>query len=98
MSDFQINNPVYKDLIDLNLIDANEIKIFHKKTRDGKFKVLIDPSSELIFLEKFSLKDDYYFDSPGAANFDSFFKKNGYFVDDLRRFEFLKDQINRAGH
>tara|TARA_B100000989_G_C19486794_1_gene447860 strand:+ start:368 stop:1252 length:885 start_codon:yes stop_codon:yes gene_type:complete len=98
MSELKINNPVYEDLIKLNLIDPKEIRVFHNKTRDGDFKVLIDKSSDLLFLEKNSLPENYYQESPEAAGFDNFFKKNGYFEDDLRRFNFLKKYIKNNNY
>ena len=52
----------------------SSIKLFHDKTRDGEFNVLIDESSGVIFLEKYVNTENHYIESPNAASFDSYFK------------------------
>ncbi|URQ69299.1 class I SAM-dependent methyltransferase [SAR86 cluster bacterium] len=96
MKNFNITNPVFSDLENVKAINPNTIKLLHDKTRDGSFNVLIDESSGVIFLEKFNIIEDHYIESPGAAGFDSYFNQNGYFEDDLRRFEYLKGFIKNS--
>lgn len=56
----KINNPVFKDLINLNLIDKNNLRLFSNKTRDSNIKSYIDLNSEIIFLEKYNKNKSYY--------------------------------------
>lgn len=55
-----INNPVFKDLVNLNLIDKNNLRLFLNKTRDSNIKSYIDSNSKIIFLEKYDKKKNYY--------------------------------------
>jgi SAM-dependent methyltransferase len=93
---FNITNPVMTDLEKVQMVRRVRIKLFHDKTRDGEFKVLIDESSGVIFLEKCVTSENHYIESPNAAPFDSYFKKYGYFHDDLRRFEYVKEFIKNS--
>tara|TARA_B110000444_G_C18827142_1_gene590981 strand:- start:333 stop:1217 length:885 start_codon:yes stop_codon:yes gene_type:complete len=96
MQKFKITNPVFNDLNTIKVINHNQIELFHSKTRDGDFNVLIDKSSGIIFLEEHNIISDHYIESPGAATFDQFFNKHGYYEDDLRRFEYLKPFIEKS--
>jgi 2-polyprenyl-3-methyl-5-hydroxy-6-metoxy-1,4-benzoquinol methylase len=55
-----INNPVFKDLVNLNLINTNNLKLFLNKTRDSDIKSYIDLDSKIIFLEKYDKNKKYY--------------------------------------
>ena len=55
-----IDNPVFKDLLNLNLIDKNNLKLFLNKTRDSNIKSYIDSNSKIIFLEKYDRNKNYY--------------------------------------
>ena len=98
MKKFNITNPVYMDLKDLNIVNSEQISLFHNKTRDGDFNVLIDKSSGVIFLEEHNISKDHYVGSPGAATFDEYFNNNGYYEDDLRRYKFLISSIERSNY
>ena len=93
---FNVTNPVMTDLEKVHMVSRDRIKLFHDKTRDGEINVLIDESSGVIFLEKCVTNENHYIESPNAAPFDSYFKKYGYFADDLRRFEHVKDFIKNS--
>jgi 2-polyprenyl-3-methyl-5-hydroxy-6-metoxy-1,4-benzoquinol methylase len=49
----------------------------------------------VIFLRSYELDNNHYVDSPGG-NFDSYFNKNGYFEDDLRRCEMFMEKIKAS--
>lgn len=98
MKNFNITNPVYNDLLKLNLVDPKNIKLFHNKTRDGKYNVLIDDASGIIFLEENNISIDHYTESPGAGNFNEYFNKNGYYEDDLRRFKLFEPEILKSDY
>ena len=55
-----INNPVFKDLLNLNLVDKNDLRLFLNKTRDSNIKSYIDLNSKIIFLEKYNRNKNYY--------------------------------------
>ena len=93
---YKITNPVLKDLKKLEFINEENINLFHSKTRDGEFNVLIDEITGVIFLEQHNICEDHYIESPGAASFDDYFNCNGYFEDDLRRYEYLMPNIKQS--
>lgn len=55
-----ITNPINDELIQLKLIDKKKLQIIHNSTRDEKIRVIKDPSTNLIFLEKFKTNEEYY--------------------------------------
>ena len=54
------SNPIYKLLINLNLIKRKNLEIFAKGTRDSNIKVLSDKISKVVFLEKIKTNNLYY--------------------------------------
>lgn len=60
MKRFKINNPVYKDLLKLKLINKQDLILFNNKTRDSNIKSLKDKKSGIIFLEKYKRNLEYY--------------------------------------
>ena len=67
MRNYNIDNPVYKDLKKLKLIDEKHLSIFNKETRDKKINVLRDKHSKIIFLEKFVRNKSYYTNQKGLT-------------------------------
>ncbi len=67
MRNYKINNPVYKDLKKLKLIDEKHLSVFNKETRDKKINVLRDKYSKIIFLEKFVRNKSYYTNQKGLT-------------------------------
>ena len=56
-----INNPVYQDLISLNLVNYKNLYLINDKTRDFKdLPVYIDKKSNIIFLSKYKKNISYY--------------------------------------
>lgn len=53
-------NPIYTELLNLNLINKKNIIKISSKTRDKKISVLKDKKSNIIFLEKFATNKNYY--------------------------------------
>ena len=92
---FNITNPVTYDLKKIGLIDKERISLFHNKTRDGNYNSLIDDYSGVIFLEENSINTKHYEDSLEAI-FDEYFKKHGYFKDDLRRFMSIRGDVEKS--
>ena len=62
-----INNPVYKDLKKLKLINDRNIILLNKFTRDKKIKVYQDKKTKIVFLEKFVRLTDYYKKQKGST-------------------------------
>ena len=93
---FNITNPVIHDLKKLGLIDQERVSLFHDKTRDGNYNVLIDGHSGVIFLEEHNIHKNYYAESSGGAPFDKYFNKHGYFEDDLRRFKSIRVDVEKS--
>lgn len=91
-------NPVIADFSKLGIINQKNLRLFHNKTRDGFYNVLIDDESGVILLEENTIKQDYYKAPLTSAPFDEFFKKNGFFEDDLRRFKTLRLMIENSQH
>jgi 2-polyprenyl-3-methyl-5-hydroxy-6-metoxy-1,4-benzoquinol methylase len=56
----KISNPVFKELLDLKIINKKKIIVISKQTRDKKIAVLKDKNSGVIFLEKYATKNEYY--------------------------------------
>ena len=55
-----INNPVYQDLISLNLVNYKNLYLINDKTRDFKdLPVYIDKKSNIIFLSKYKKNISY---------------------------------------
>lgn len=53
-------NPIYKELLDLNLINKNRLYKISNKTRDKKISVFKDKKTKIIFLEKHVTNENYY--------------------------------------
>ncbi len=53
-------NPIYNELIDLNLIKNSRLIKINNKTRDKKIKVIKDLKTKIIFLEKYITSSNYY--------------------------------------
>ena len=66
----KISNPVFSDLLNLNLINKKSLIKFDEKTRDANINVIKDKKTKIIFLEKSIRKIKYY------KNVDYGFKKN----------------------
>lgn len=62
-----INNPVYKDLKKLKLINDRNIILLNKFTRDKKIKVYQDKKTKIVFLEKFVRLTNYYKKQKGST-------------------------------
>tara|TARA_B100001248_G_C27397970_1_gene467174 strand:+ start:3143 stop:4012 length:870 start_codon:yes stop_codon:yes gene_type:complete len=91
-----ISNPVYKDLKSNGLIKDENLSIISTETRDEKMKVFLDLKSKIIFLEEYITKRKYYQENASGKITDDFFIKNGYYEDDIRRYEqFNKFIINK---
>jgi hypothetical protein len=86
-----ISNPVYKDLLKLGLVNKDEIQIISKKTRDIEMPVYIDKKSGIIFLERHEMPVNYYQENASGNPKEPYFLENGYYPDDLRRFNQFKD-------
>jgi len=56
----KINNPIYKELKKLKLIQDSQLFTLNNKTRDKKIKVLKDLKTKIIFLEKYITSTEYY--------------------------------------
>lgn len=80
----RISNPIFNELIDINLIKKINLKIISKKTRDKKMDVYQDEKSRIILLQKYS-KNNFY------KNKNVSLKK--FFNDDLRRYNKFKNLI-----
>ena len=80
----RISNPLFKELIDINLIKKKNLKIISNKTRDKKMDVYQDKKSKIILLQKYS-KNNFY------KNKNISLKK--FFDDDLRRYNKFKNLI-----
>ena len=53
-------NPIFKELLKLQLITKTNLKILSNKTRDKKLKVIKDFKTKVIFLEKYITNNEYY--------------------------------------
>ena len=58
--DKNITNPVYKELKKIKLISYKNLIKINNRTRDKKISVFKDKKSKIIFLEKFTTKNNYY--------------------------------------
>lgn len=56
----QITNPLYKELLKLNLIKNSRLIILNNRTRDKKIKVFKDLKTKIIFLQKYVTNTNYY--------------------------------------
>jgi 2-polyprenyl-3-methyl-5-hydroxy-6-metoxy-1,4-benzoquinol methylase len=56
----KITNPIFKELIDLKIINKNKIKKISSRTRDKKISVYKCNLSGVIFLEKYITNSNYY--------------------------------------
>lgn len=65
MRNYNIDNPVYKDLKKLKLVKEKELFIINKETRDKKINVLRDKKSKIIFLQNFVRNKSYYINQKG---------------------------------
>ena len=57
---FKISNPVYFELLKYKLIKKQNLKVISNRTRDAKMLILKDKISDVIFLQKYLRKNDYY--------------------------------------
>ena len=80
----RISNPIFNELIEINLINKKNLEIISKKTRDKKMDVYQDKKSRIILLQKY-YKNNFY------KNQKISFKK--FFDDDLRRYNKFKKLI-----
>ncbi|MGL3827325.1 class I SAM-dependent methyltransferase [Candidatus Pelagibacter communis] len=91
-----ITNPIYKQLVKLELIKKKNLLIINNKTRDSKVRVIKDKKSGIIFLEKNIIKKSHYTNKPHK----DYLNKNNYknfHEDDYRRiFQFKKYIINKS--
>lgn len=55
-----ISSPIYREFVDLGLIDAGTVELFAARTRDREIPVYRDTSSKVIFLERVETSDTYY--------------------------------------
>ena len=61
MKNFSIDNPVFQELLDLNLIKKKNLEIINFRTRDYKsLNVYQDKISKIIFLDKYKKKKTFY--------------------------------------
>jgi len=65
LRNYNIDNPVFKDLKKFKLVKEKELFIINKETRDKKINVLRDKKSKIIFLEKFVRNESYYINQKG---------------------------------
>lgn len=93
-----ITNPIYKELIELNLINVDKVIKISDKTRDKNIPVYIDEESKIIFLEKYETTTDYYEENVSGNPKDVNFLNNGYYLDDKRRYEQFKEIIYQSEH
>ena len=56
----KISNPIFKELIKLNIINKNNLIKISNQTRDKKIPVYKDQKSKVIFLEKYITDTKYY--------------------------------------
>ncbi len=56
----KINNPIYRDLKKLNLVNDTRLIYLNNKTRDKNIKVIQDLKTKIIFLEKYITSNKYY--------------------------------------
>jgi 2-polyprenyl-3-methyl-5-hydroxy-6-metoxy-1,4-benzoquinol methylase len=90
-----ITNPIYKEFIQLGLINKETVDKISDRTRDKDIPVFIDNESKIIFLGRYDTSDEYYEQTASGPIDDPYFKKNGYYEDDLRRFEQFKTIIKK---
>ena len=83
-----MNNPVIKDLIKLNLLKKNRLKIIALKVRNGSTKVFQEKNSKIILLEKNIIKKNYY--SKYYENFNKKFNKSKKFTFEKIEKNFIK--------
>ena len=93
-----ITNLIYKELIELNLINVDKVIKISDKTRDKNIPVYIDEESKIIFLEKYETTTDYYEENVSGNPKDVNFLNNGYYLDDKRRYEQFKEIIHQSKH
>ena len=93
-----ITNPIYDELIELNLINVDKVIKISEKTRDKNIPVYIDEESRIIFLEKYETTTDYYEENASGNPKDENFLHNGYYLDDKRRYEQFKEIIYQSEH
>ena len=55
----RISNPIFNELIEINLINKKNLEIISKKTRDKKMDVYQDKKSRIILLQKY-YKNNFY--------------------------------------
>ena len=56
----KISNPIYAEILNYGLIKKKNLKIISKQTRDAKMLIFQDKISNIIFLQKYLRKIDYY--------------------------------------
>ena len=83
-----MNNPVIKDLIKLNLLKKNRLKIIALKVRNGSTKVFQEKNSKIIVLEKNLIKKNYYWKY--YKNFNIKFNKSKKFTFEKIEKNFIK--------
>lgn len=91
-----ISNPIYFELIELGVIKAERIKQIHDRTRDKGIPVYLDTESKVIFLERYETDFAHYEQHASGNPEDPEFLRNGYYADDLRRFQDFKEFIKSA--
>ena len=60
INNFKISNPIYIELLKHDLIKKKNLKVISKQTRDAKMLIFQDKISNIIFLQKYLRKIDYY--------------------------------------
>ena len=93
-----ITNPIYNELVELNLINVDRISKISEKTRDSNIPVYIDEESKIIFLEKYETTTNYYEENASGNPKDVNFLNNGYYLDDKRRYDQFNNLIYKSKH
>ena len=90
-----INNPVFFDMIKLDLTKKENLFVLFPSTRDKKIRVLKDKLSKVIFLEKNLIDKRIYKDLPNDNYFKNLKKVNNKILldDDIRRYSMFKKMI-----
>ena len=92
----EITNPVYLELIELNLINKKHLKKISNTTRDKPISVYLDKKSKIIFLERYESNIEYYENQASGDPKDAYFLENKHYPDDYRRFKQFEKDIESA--